>query len=187
MSETQVEVEPTPEPAPWRRAAVDAADLLAALRVLGAVGLVGLPLGALWSWLAPPEFVARSDRALTPGGVLPFVGQSEHRFDDMATFVLLGMAAGVLTGAALWLYRRRRGPLLLVAGVLGSVIAAWLAMNTGLWLVAAGYPDLASTGAPFPRAPVLESAWVLVGQPFGVAVAFCITTAWNRSEDLGSG
>jgi hypothetical protein len=73
---------------------------------------------------------------------------------------------------------------LLVAAVLGSVIAAWLAMITGLWLVAASYPDLASTGAPFPRAPVLESAWILVGQPFGVAVAFCITTAWNRSEDL---
>jgi len=80
----------------------------------------------------------------------------------------------------------KRGPLLLVAAVLGSVISAWLAMNTGLWLVAASYPDLASTGAPFPRPPVLESAWVLVGQPFAVAVAFCITTAWNRSEDLGS-
>lgn len=174
------------QPAPSRRGAVVPADLAPALSVLGAVALLGLPLGTLWSWLAPPEFVARSDRALIPNGVLPFVGQSEHRFDNMATFVLLGMATGVLTGAALWLYRRRRGPLLVVAAVLGSVIAAWLAMVTGLWLVAAGYPDLASTGAPFPRAPVLESAWVVVGQPFGVAVTFCIATAWNRSEDLGS-
>lgn len=186
MSEMQVEVQPAPEPAPLRRAAVVPGEVAPALSVLGAVALLGLPLGALWSWLAPPEFVARSDRALTPGGVLPFVGQSEHRFDDMATFMLLGMAAGLLTGAALWLYRRGRGPLLLVAAVLGSVISAWLAMNTGLWLVAASYPDLASTGTPFPRPPVLESAWVLVGQPFAVAVAFCITTAWNRSKDLGS-
>ncbi|MGH3844572.1 MAG: DUF2567 domain-containing protein [Pseudonocardiaceae bacterium] len=184
MSEVRVEVQPAPEPAPLRRAAVDPADLGPALSVLGAVALLGIPLGALWAWLAPPEFVARSDRALTPGGVLPFASQSEHRFDDMATFVLLGIAAGVLTGAALWLYRRRRGPVLLIAAAVGSVIAAWLAMDTGLWLVAAGYPDLASTGAPFPRAPVLDSGWVLVGQPFGVAVASCITTAWNRSEDL---
>lgn len=187
MSEMQVEVQPAPEPVPLPRAAVVPADVAPALTVLGAVALLGLPLGALWSWLAPPEFVARSERALTPGGVLPFVGQSEHRFDDMATFMLLGLSAGLLTGAALWLYRRRRGPLLLIAAVLGSVIAAWLAMDTGLWLVANSYPDLANTGAPFPQPPVLESAWVLVGQPFAVAVAFCITTAWNRSEDLGNG
>lgn len=186
MSATQLEVQPTPEPAPSRRAALDPAELAPALSVLGAVALLGLPLGALWSWLAPPEFVARSPNALTPGGVLPFVGQSEHRFDDMATFLLLGLAAGVLTGAALWQFRRRRGPLVLLAAVLGSLIAAWLAMRVGLWVVAAGYPDLASTGAPFPRPPVLQSSWVLVGQPFGVAVTYSITTAWNRRDDLQS-
>ncbi|MGH3821481.1 MAG: DUF2567 domain-containing protein [Pseudonocardiaceae bacterium] len=182
----QLEVQSHPEPAPARRAAVDLAELLPALSVLGAVALLGLPLGAVWSWLAPPEFVARSPHARALGGVLPFVGQSEHRFDDMATFLLLGLAAGVLTGAVLWLFRRLRGPVVLLAGVLGSLIAAWLAMHTGLWLVAADYPDLVSTGAPFPRPPVLQSGWVIVGQPFGVAVTYSITTAWNQSDDLDS-
>ncbi|HXT45493.1 MAG TPA: DUF2567 domain-containing protein [Pseudonocardiaceae bacterium] len=167
-------------PAPSAPGAVVRADLLPAVSVLGAVALLGLPLGALWAWLAPPEFFARSPRAPTPGGVLPFVGESEHRFDDMATFLLFGLAAGVLTGAALWLYRRRRGPLIVLAGVLGSLIAAWLAMRIGLWVVAAGYPDLASTGAPYPRAPVLESSWVIITQPFGVAVSYCICAAWSR-------
>jgi hypothetical protein len=155
--------------------------------MLCAVAVLSLPLGALWSWLAPTEFVMRSARAATPGGVLPFVGQTEHRFDDMATFVLLGLAAGVLTGAALWLLRRWRGPLVLLAAVLGSLIAAWLAMRFGLWLAVGRYPNLASTGAPFPRPPVLESGWVIIGQPFGVAVTYCITTAWNGTDDLGSG
>lgn len=182
----QLDVQPHSEPVPARRAAADPAELLPALSVLGAVALLGLPLGALWSLLAPPEFVAHSPQARTPGGVLPFVGQSEHRFDDMATFLLLGLAAGVLTGAALWLFQRLRGPVVLLAGVLGSLIAAWLAMHTGLWLVAAGYPDLASTDAPFPRPPVLQSSWVIVGQPFGLAVTYAITTAWNRHDDLGS-
>ncbi|MBW0008852.1 MAG: DUF2567 domain-containing protein [Pseudonocardiales bacterium] len=159
-------------------------DVVAAVGVVGVVGAMGLPLGVLWAWLAPAEFVARS---AMPGAVLPFVGQDEHPFDDMATFVLLGLAAGVLTGAALWLLRRRRGPLVLLAAVLGSVVAGWLAMRTGLWLVAARYPDLASTGAPFPRPPVLQSAWVIVTQPFGVAVTYCITTAWNGSDDLSCG
>jgi hypothetical protein len=160
--------------------AVVRADLLPAVSVLGAVALLGLPLGVLWAWLAPPEFFARSPRAPTPGGVLPFIGQSEHRFDDMATFLLFGLAAGVLTGAALWLYRRLRGPLFVLAAVLGSLIAAWLAMRIGLWVVAASYPNLASTGAPYPRPPVLESTWVITTQPFGVAVSYCICAAWSR-------
>ena len=187
MSAVQPEVQHAAESGPSRPGVVVRADLVPALGVLCAVAVLGLPLGALWSWLAPPEFVARSALAPTPGGVLPFVGQSEHRFDDMATFVLLGLAAGVLTGAALWLLRRRRGPLVLVAAVLGSLVAAWLAMRVGLWLVGAYYPNRASTGAPFPQEPVLESAWVIITQPFGVAVTYCITTAWNGSNDLGAG
>jgi hypothetical protein len=165
---------------PAASGAVVRADLVPALQVLGAVALLGFPLGALWSLLAPPEFVARSPLAPTPGGVLPFIGQSEHRFDDMATFLLFGIAAGVLTGAALWRFRPWRGPLLVVSAVLGSLIAAWLAMRIGLWIVAASYPNLASTGAPYPRPPVLESSWVIIAQPFGAAVSYCIAAAWNR-------
>ncbi|HZA16873.1 MAG TPA: DUF2567 domain-containing protein [Pseudonocardiaceae bacterium] len=160
-------------------------DLLPALGVLSAVAVWGLPLGWLWSRLAPPEFVVLSAAAAGPGGVLPLVGQSEHRFDDMATFMLLGLAAGVLTGAAVWLLRQRRGPVVLVAAVLGSLISAWLAMNLGLSLADARYPDVAATGAAFLRAPVLESSWVVVAQPFGAAIAYCVTTAWHRSDDLG--
>jgi hypothetical protein len=183
MSAAQPDVQQAPES---RSGVVVRAELVPALVVLCAVAVLGLPLGALWSWLAPPEFVARSALAPTPGGVLPFVGQSEHRFDDMATFVLFGLAAGVLTGAVLWLFRRWRGPLVLLAAVLGSLVAAWLAMRFGLWLAAAHYPNRAGTGAPFPQAPVLESAWVIVTQPFGVAVTYCLTTAWSGAEDLRS-
>jgi hypothetical protein len=165
---------------PAASGAVVRADLVPALQVLGAVALLGFPLGTLWSQLAPPEFVARSPLAPTPGGVLPFIGQSEHRFDDMATFLLFGLAAGVLTGAALWRYRRWRGPLFVIAAALGSLIAGWLAMRIGLWIVAAAYPNLANTGAPYPRAPVLESSWVIVAQPFGLAISYCIAAAWNR-------
>jgi hypothetical protein len=94
MSAAQQDVQQTTEP---RGGVVGGVDLVPALGVLCAVAVLGLPLGALWSWLAPPEFVARSALAPTPGGVLPFVGQSEHRFDDMATFVLFGLAAGIAT------------------------------------------------------------------------------------------
>ncbi len=171
--------------APPQAGVVVRADLVSALVVLCAVAASGLPLGWLWSRLAPPEFVMRSVRAATSGSVLPVVGQSEHRFDAMATFLLLGLAAGILTGAALWLLRQRRGPVVLVAAMLGSLIAAWLAMRVGLWLVAAPYPDLASTGLVFPRAPVLESSWVVIAQPFGAVVTYSVTTAWHATGDLG--
>jgi hypothetical protein len=178
-------VQQAPESAPSRPGVVVRGDLLPAFGVLCAVAVLGLPLGWLWSRLAPPQFVMLSARAAVPGDVLPFMGQSEHRFDDMATFVLLGLAAGVLTGAALWLLRQRRGPVVLVAAVLGSLISAWLAMNLGLLLADARYPDTAATGLAFLRAPVLESSWVVVAQPFGAAIAYCVATAWHRSDDLG--
>jgi len=186
MSAAPVEIQQAPEPVPSRPGVEVRADLVPALGVLCAVAVLGLPLGWLWSQLAPPELVPRSSRAPTPSAVLPFIGQSEHRFNDMAVFLLLGLAAGVLTGAALWLLRRRRGPVVLVAAMLGSLIAAWLAMRVGLWLAAVHYLDLASTGLAIPRVPVLESPWVVIAQPFGVAVTYCITTAWNSADDLNS-
>ncbi|MGH3815153.1 MAG: DUF2567 domain-containing protein, partial [Pseudonocardiaceae bacterium] len=119
-------------------------------------------------------------------GVLPLPGQSEHRFDALATFVLLGLAVGVLTGVALWLLRWRRGPVVLVAAVLGSLIAAWLAMRVGLWLVDWRYPLAGpKSGDVITRAPVLASAWVVVAQPFGVAIAYSLAVSWNGAEDLG--
>ena len=35
------------------------------------------------------------------------------------------------------------------------------------------------------RASVLASAWVVVAQPFAVAVAYNFAVSWNGSEDLG--
>ncbi|MGH3937751.1 MAG: DUF2567 domain-containing protein [Pseudonocardiaceae bacterium] len=163
------------------------ADVLPAWRVLCAVALLGLPLGWLWSRLAPPEVVrVVVDPASGRVGVLPLFGQSEHRFDALATFVLLGIAAGLLTGGALWLLRRRRGPVTLVAAVLGSLVAAWFAMYFGVTLAGWRYPlGDAQPGDVLTRAPVLESDWVVVVQPFGVAIAYSLMVAWNNTDDLG--
>ncbi|MGH3915464.1 MAG: DUF2567 domain-containing protein [Pseudonocardiaceae bacterium] len=165
------------------------ADVLPAWRVLCVVAALGLPLGWLWSWLAPPQLVGVViDPASGRIGLLPLLGQSEHRFEAMAVFVLLGMAAGLLTGATLWLLRRRRGPVILVAAVLGSLVAAWFAMYLGVTL--AGWRSSLVEGRPgevLTRPPVLESDWIVVVQPFGTALAYSIMVAWNGTEDLGRG
>lgn len=172
-----------PEPQPVIRA-----DLRTAVVVLVVTALVGVPLGVLWSLLAPPEVVAvLADRTAGDGGVLPFISQSEHRFDGMALFVLIGLGGGVLVGAALWLLRRRRGPVILLAGVLGSLAAAWIAMRIGLSVAGWRYPALSAAhpGEVLSRAPMLESSWIVVVQPFGVAIAYSFAVAWNGTADLG--
>ncbi|HEX2298320.1 MAG TPA: DUF2567 domain-containing protein [Pseudonocardiaceae bacterium] len=189
MSATPVGVQQVPDsPAPLPRSRVVVrADLLPALWVFGVVAVLGLPLGWLWSRLAPVEIASV---VAAPGagelGLAPLLGQSEHRFDAMAIFVLFGLAAGVLTGVALWFVRSLRGPVVLVGAVLGSLVAAWLGMRVGLWLAGWRYPlGELKLGEVVARAPVLASAWVIVAQPFGVAVAYSLAVSWHGSEDLG--
>lgn len=193
MSATQSEVyqSPTPDtPSAWSRlGGVVRADLRPASGVLVVVALLGLPLGWLWSQLAPPEIVtAVVEPSSDQVGLQPMLGQSEHRFDAMAAFVLLGLAAGVLTGVALWLLRRHRGPVVLVAAVLGALAAAWLAARCGVWLAEWRYPVAdVQPGDVVTRPPVLESDWVIVAQPFAAAVTYSFLVAWNGTEDLGRG
>jgi hypothetical protein len=83
--------------------------------------------------------------------------------------------------------RERRGPVIMLAGVLGAVIAAWLAMHTGMSF-AAGHYALATApkaGAVFDIAPRLETSWGIIAQPLGTALAYGVLAAWNSTNDLG--
>ena len=137
MSSGAVEASGTPEPAgavrvpgPDERPSRVAvrADLLPALSALSLVALLGMPLGWVWSRLAPPQ-ASLLGRSGTP--VPAQIVESYHEFDALALFLLLSFATGVVTAAVLWTFRRRRGPVLLVAAALGSLVSAWLAMRMG--------------------------------------------------------
>lgn len=160
------------------------AELLPALSVLSTVCLLGLPLGWLWSRLAPAE----RGVLLGDGGFAPLPGESAHRFDALAVFVLLGLGVGVVTGTAAWLLRRHRGPAVLLAVVAGSALAAWLAMRTGSAFAAARYGEALAAARPgtvVTHPPRLDSMWALIAQPFGAAMAYVAAVAWNRHDDLG--
>ena len=176
---------PAHEYRPRRRpSAFTGADLLGAVGVLAAVALLGLPMAWLWSRLAPVQVsVVQADRTLA---ALP--PESQHRFDDLALFVLIGFAAGVLSGVAVWLLRQRRGPLALLALAAGSVIAAWLAMRIGLSFVDGRYADAVRAAAPdavVSAVPRLESAWVLTAQPLAAVLVYGVAAATNGLDDLG--
>lgn len=157
------------------------ADLRPGLTVLGVVTVLGLPLGWLWSVLAPSEVVR-----LGPGGATtPVLSQSEHRFDALALFVLLGLAAGVLIGVVVWLLRQRRGPVILIAATTGALASAWLARYTGQLLTTGHELGAGTAGDLTALAASVESSWAVVAQPLGVALAYSSAVSWNGHDDLG--
>lgn len=176
---------PQPLPLPRRRRApaFPGVDLLATVSVLSLVSLLGLPLAWLWSRLAPAQLsVKQADGTLA---ALP--AESQHRFDDMALFVLLGLAAGIVAAVGVWFMRQRRGPLALIGLVAGSLVGAWLAMRTGVSFAEGRYADvIAATaqGGVVSAVPTLESRWVIVAQPLAAVLTYGVIAATNGEDDL---
>ncbi|HEU5474516.1 MAG TPA: DUF2567 domain-containing protein [Actinophytocola sp.] len=172
-----------PTPLPWRPPprVIIRADLVPAVIVFVAVGLLGIGIGWIWSLIAPPQRM----RVLADRQV-PLPVESYHKFDDLALFVLLSLGAGLVTGTALWLLRGRRGPVVMVAAVLGSFGAAALAMALGLAWAQARYalPEAPTVGDVVAQAPVLETAWCVLAWPLATALGYGILSAWNGADDL---
>lgn len=159
------------------------ADLLPAMSVLSTVSLLGLAVGWLWSRLAPPQrMVIGQD-----GQPVSLTAESYHRFDDLVLFTLLGLAAGLFTGLAVWFLRERRGPVIMIAAVLGAGVGGWLAMQVGVAWAEGRYPlgaDVAVLDV-VTQAPRLESAWVVLAWPLTTALTYGAIAAWNSMDDLG--
>lgn len=160
------------------------ADLLPAISVVSFVALVGIPVGWLWSLLAPPQ---RMRVMGGDAGELPLQLESWHRFDALAVFLLLGLAAGIAVGVVVWLLRERRGPVILVAAVLGSLVSAWLAMQMGLSFAGGRYAitEPPEVGTVVEAAPVLETGWAVLAQPLTTALVYGMAAIWNSRDDLG--
>ncbi|WP_431904925.1 DUF2567 domain-containing protein [Amycolatopsis thermoflava] len=168
---------------PPRPRVVVKADLLPAVSLLSLIGVLGIPLGWLWSLLAPPERV----RVFDGGQLIPLQLESWHRFDDLAVYALLGLGLGVVTGVAVWMLRERRGPVVLIAAVLGGLLAAWLGVQMGVAFANSAYAvtTTPAVGDVIERAPRIESLWVLVAQPLGTALVYGLLAGWNGRDDLG--
>ncbi|WP_054050377.1 DUF2567 domain-containing protein [Alloactinosynnema sp. L-07] len=188
VSEAAVRVETPPPPVfplwhqPRPKVRIKA-DLLPAVSIASFIALFGMAIGWLWSRLAPAQLVVVAEG----GKLIPLRAESYHRFDDLVLFVLLGLGAGVVTGAGVWMLRERRGPVIMIAAVVGSGLAAWLAMQVGVsWAEARFVVEAApKIGDVLPVAPRLESRWVVVGWPLGAALAYGFAAAWNGRDDLG--
>ncbi len=159
------------------------ADLLPAVSILSTVSLLGLAVGWLWSLLAP----AQRKLVYPDGQAYPLTDESYHRFDDLVVFMFLCLAAGVVTGVGVWYLRERRGPVVLLAAVIGSAVGGWLATSVGTAWAEGRWPAPTSVepGDVVTVAPMLESGWALIAWPLMTAMAYGVLAAMNGMDDLG--
>lgn len=157
-------------------------DLLPAVIMLLTIPTLGMAVGWIWSRLAPPQRML-----VLADGLISLPVESYHRFDGLALFVVLCLGAGLATGVGMWFLRERRGPVVMIAAVLGSAGAAWLAMKTGTGFAGGrftvtGTPEV---GDVVLKAPMIESAWAIVAWPLTTALGYGVLAAWNGMDDLG--
>lgn len=159
-------------------------DLLPAVSVLGTLSLLSFPLAFVWSRIAPPERVRIIGSDGTQGALEL---ESWHRFDDLAVFGFLSLGIGIVVGVVVWLMRERRGPVVFLAAVLGVALASALAMLLGVGWANSHYAieSAPALGSVIELAPRLESWWVLLTGPLGVAVTYTLLVTWNGRDDLG--
>jgi hypothetical protein len=171
-------------------------DAPAALRYAAILVVVGLPLGALWALLAPVVHVV----ALPGSGTGSPAGEADHAFDAVAIHVLLVASFGVIAGAVAWRRRHRRGPVMLLSAVLGTLVGAWVAGRVGALLAWAASPvpvlvdpsALGTSGAPgAPLPAVLTSLppapgpwWIALIAGLGAALAYVLAAIADGHEDM---
>ncbi|BAW05794.1 conserved hypothetical protein [Nocardia seriolae] len=157
----------------------------AAAVVVAALAAVSALAGVVWAVLAPAEqlLVVEPDRGTA------LTGESMHRFDALAIFVLIGIVVGVVTTAAVWRWRRVRGPILLSGILLGSLAGAFLTKIVGEAVAAQLHtrPKHPAVHTIVEFAPAVEGWAALIAQPLAAAVVVLLLTALSTSDDLGTG
>ncbi|WP_082952518.1 DUF2567 domain-containing protein [Mycolicibacter sinensis] len=168
-----------------------------------AVGLAaaGLPMGALWAWIAPP---IHGVVALTRGGerVQAYLGnEADHFF--VAPFLLLGMlgVVAVVSATLAWQWRAHRGPGMVAGLSLGLTAGAALAALAGAALVHRRYGTVDVDGAPvspehrvhyiaeappvfFGHTPLQVAATLLLPAATA-ALVYGLCATWSTHDDLG--
>lgn len=161
------------------------------------VAALGVPLGLLWSAVTPRTQWLKVDN----GAPVYADPNSERLLAGDGWFLLLGLGAGILVAAVAWaLLRRYRGPVIMVALVLGSLVAAWLAWQTGHRIGLEAYRQWRENGAIGSQrgSPVslrvtdmaVGSWWppkldgVLAAQALAAAFVYTCCAGWSRFPSL---
>jgi hypothetical protein len=145
-------------------------DLREAAVITLAVAVSGALLGVLWAWLAPHVPLIADSKSIYLKNT-----EGEESIGADGTFVLLALGFGVLSAAAVFLFRRRGGIPLVVALTAGGLLGAVLAWHVGVWLgptedVVAHAKEV-GTGVVFDSPLRLEAKGALLAWPIAAMLA----------------
>jgi hypothetical protein len=167
---------------PWSALTDLRTDLRAALALVGALALAGVPAGLLWWWLAP-----RADFRITVNGPVAIGSPSSELLvadDGVLALILAGL--GVLAGIVGWRLRRRRGLATLLGLVVGTALAGVVAWRLGMLLAPAPTKaDLGRVGSVVTTGLSLGALSALALGPFAAILAYLLPAAYSASDDLG--
>ena len=174
----------------------------AAVRVVAGLTLLGVVVGAVWGWVAPPIQIVI---ALTKDGdrVRGYVGD-ESDLIFLGAFLMTGLlfALAVTAAVAVWQWRPHRGPVMVGALSIGALAAAGAAAGVGAAVARwrHGVVDVAAAPispehrvsyaleAPavfFGHGPLQLAASIIV--PAGVAaLVYAICALSTKRDDLGA-
>lgn len=160
-------------------------EVRSAAGVAGAVLVASALAGALWGLLAPTVRLL----VLEPGQGSALTGESVHRFDALALFVLIGAVVGLLSAAATWQLRRVRGPILLLGLLLGSIIGALVMIGFGEAVAQWDNPRPVDppVGNVVAVAPEVDTWLALIVQPLVASLLILVLVALSPTDDLGTG
>ncbi|MFE0460572.1 hypothetical protein ACFW1A_15135 [Kitasatospora sp. NPDC058965] len=147
--------------------------------------LLGLLLGAMWYWLAPEVPLVVHGQS-----VLYVDPEGEQRAGADGTFVLLGLAFGLVTAAAAFFATRRRGGGIAVAvglgagSVLGSFVGLWLGKALGPTRDLVAHAKAVGDGHTFSESLDLQAPGALFAWPiFAMVVLLALTAAFGKREE----
>lgn len=157
-------------------------DLRDAAVVLVAVAIAGVALGLLWLWLAPRVPLISNGKAVFLKDT-----EGEEAVGADGTFVLLALAFGAVSAAAVFWLRRRGGIALVVALALGGLLGSLLAWGIGEWFGpmddVVAHARAVGEGVTFDAPLELKATGALLAWPVAAMVVHLALTALFGPRD----
>lgn len=172
------EAAPTPPPATrW----IEVGDLRFGVVVVLALAVLGAVLGVIWYWWSPagPLGFVVAPHAIQPDEVETYAATDGR-------FAVIAAAAGLASGAVLWLWRSSRGPATAAALAVGGLAGAACTDLVGRAL------DHGTTqgavGTVIRNLPLrVHSDALLLVEPMIALLLYSVLAAFASADDLGRG
>jgi hypothetical protein len=182
-------------PAPWaaeappaeqvrkRGVPVTRAELIWAGTWLAIPAVLGVPLAFLWVVLGP-----HVDVVMTAPGTPDLADYNTEAFvAGDGRYALITAVTGLVLGAAAWILRRGRGPLVVLGLALGSLAGAWITWKLGAHQGEAEFKHLivtAQAGRHFRQNMRLRATGLVYLQALTAVAVYVGCAAWSRYPDL---